>query len=103
DAALLAPVLVGSVDLSHHPYRLATGRAPGQLAEALRARAADPAGEARAPFPATAGVLAALTGLPRSEVPGLRVVDAGPFDLTSETGDAAGAAEPPGRAGPAGR
>jgi hypothetical protein len=93
DAALLAPVLAGSVDLSHHPYRLATGRAPYRLAEALRARAADPPGEARAPFPATAGVLAALTGLPRLEVPGLRVVDAGHFDLTSETGDVAGAAE----------
>jgi len=90
DAALLAPVLVGSVDLSHHRYRLVTGKAPYRLAEALRAKAADPPGEARAPFPATAGVLAALTGLPRLEVPGLRVVDAGPFDLTSETGDAAG-------------
>ena len=107
DAALLAPVLAGSVDLSHHPYRLTTGKAPYRLAEALRARAADPLGESRAPFPATAGLLAALTGLPRLEVPGLRVVDAGHFDLTSETGDAtgdaAGAAEPPGRAGPAGR
>ena len=102
DAALLAPVLAGSVDLSHHPYRLVTGQAPYRLAEALRAKAADPLGEARAPFPATAGVLAALTGLPRLEVPGLRVVDAGHFDLTSETGDAA-AAEPPGRPGPVGR
>ena len=90
DAALLAPVLVGSVDLSHHRYRLVTGQAPCRLAGALRATAADALGEARAPFPATAGVLAALTGLPRSEVPGLRVVEAGPFDLTSETGDAAG-------------
>jgi uncharacterized protein len=87
DAALLAPVLAGSVDLSHHPYRLVTGQAPYGLAEALRAPAADPPGEARAPFPATAAVLAALTGLPRLEVPGLRVVDAGHFDLTSETGD----------------
>jgi len=98
DAALLAPVLVGSVDLSHHRYRLVTGQAPYRLAEALRAKAADPLGEARAPFPATAGVLAALTGLPRSEVPGLRVVEAGPVDLTSETGEAAGSG-----AGPAGR
>jgi uncharacterized protein len=107
DVALLAPVLAGSVDLSHHPYRLVTGKAPGRLAEALRAKAADPLGEARAPFPATAGVLAALTGLPRLEVPGLRVVDAGHFDLTSETGDAnggdgTGSAEPPGRPGPRG-
>jgi uncharacterized protein len=90
DAALLAPVLAGSVDLSHHPYRLVTGQAPGRLAEALQAKAEDPLGEAQAPFPATAGVLAALTGLPRLEVPGLRVVEAGHFDLTSETGDAAG-------------
>jgi len=90
DAALLAPVLAGSVDLSHHPYRLVTGQAPGRLAEALEAKAEDPLGEARAPFPATAGVLAALTGLPRLEVPGLRVVETGHFDLTSETGDAAG-------------
>ena len=108
DVALLAPVLAGSVDLSHHPYRLVTGKAPGRLAEALRAKAADPLGEARAPFPATAGVLAALTGLPRLEVPGLRVVDAGHFDLTSETGnadggDGTGSAEPPGRPGPVGR
>ena len=108
DAALLAPVLAGSVDLSRHPYRLVTGKAPYRLAEALRAKAADALGEARAPFPATAGVLAALTGLPRLEVPGLRVVDAGHFDLTSETGDATGgggtdAAEPPGQAGPVGR
>ena len=65
DAALLAPVLAGSVDLSRHPYRLVTGKAPYRLAEALRATAADALGEARAPFPATAGVLAALTGLPR--------------------------------------
>jgi hypothetical protein len=98
DAALLAPVLAGSVDLSRHPYRLVTGRAPYRLAEALRAPAADPPGEARAPFPATVGVLAALTGLPRLEVPGLRVVDAGHFDLTSETGDATSAARAQGAA-----
>src|SRR5262245_39277611 len=89
DAAFLAPVLVGSVDTSHHPYRLVTGRISCRLAEALRATAADPPSEALAPFPATAGVLAALVGLPNQEVPGLRVVDAGHFDLTSETGDAA--------------
>ena len=97
DAALLAPVLVGSVDVSHHPYRLVTGRVPRRLAEALRATAADPQGEALAPFTATAGVLAALTGLPALEVPGLRVVEAGQFDLTSETGEAAGGGAGPGR------
>jgi hypothetical protein len=106
DAALLAPVLVGSVDMSHHPYRLVTGQVPYRLAEALRAKAADPPGEALAPFPATAGVLAPLGGLPSLEVPGLRVVDAGNFDLTSETGDAAGsgsgAADPLGQLGPMG-
>jgi uncharacterized protein len=103
DAALLAPVLVGSVDVSHHPYRLVTGRVPYRLAEALRATAAVSEGEALAPFTATAGVLAALIGLPTLEVPGLRVVEAGHFDLTSETGEAAaGGAEtagPPRHAG----
>ncbi len=38
------------------------------------------------PFSATAGALAALTGLPRREVPGVRVLDAGYFDVTSEIG-----------------
>ncbi len=99
DAALLAPVLVGSVDVSHHPYRLVTGRVPRRLAEALRATAADPEGEALAPFTATAGVLAALIGLPALEVPGLRVVEAGQFDLTSETGEAAVGGPGPGRQG----
>jgi uncharacterized protein len=107
DAALLAPVLVGSVDLSHHPYRLVTGQVPYRLAEALRTTAADPPAEALAPFTATAGVLAALIGLPSREVPGLRVVEAGHFDLTSETGEAAGsgavAASPPPQAGQGGR
>jgi uncharacterized protein len=105
DATWLAPVLVGSVDTSHHPYRLVTGQVPYRLAEALGATAADPPSEApaadpqggaRAPFTATAGVLAALIGLPSLEVPGLRVTDAGQFDLTSETG-------PAGPDGPAGR
>jgi uncharacterized protein len=98
DAALLAPVLVGSVDVSQHPYRLVTGDGPYRLAEALRAVAADPLTEALAPFPATAGVLAALVGLPGREVPGVRVTDTGHFDLTSETGAATGAG--PGPAGP---
>jgi hypothetical protein len=82
------------LDVSHHPYRLVTGRAPYRLAEALRTTAADPPSGALAPFPATAGVLSALVGLPSLEVPGLRVVDAGRFDLTSETG-------PPPEAAPA--
>ncbi len=38
------------------------------------------------PFPATAGVLTALAGLPQREVPGLRVLGASQFDVTSETG-----------------
>jgi hypothetical protein len=37
------------------------------------------------PFAATAGALAALTGLPRREVPGVRVLQDGYFDVTSET------------------
>ena len=38
------------------------------------------------PFPATAGVLTALAGLPQREVPGLRVLGPSQFDVTSETG-----------------
>ena len=82
---LLAPVLVGSVDLSRHPYRLRSGLQAHTLAEALGVKVQDAADGAVTPFPATAGTLAALTGLPRREVPGLRVLDPGYFDVTSET------------------
>ncbi|GAA3968964.1 hypothetical protein GCM10023085_59110 [Actinomadura viridis] len=87
----IAPVLVGSMELGHHPYRLRSGYGSAPFAEALRA---DPAPapsrsvvepEQGYPFVATAGALAALAGLPRREVPGLRVLDAGYFDVTSET------------------
>ncbi|WP_019632882.1 ATP-binding protein [Actinomadura atramentaria] len=95
----IAPVLVGSMDLGRHPYRLRSGHGAVSFAEAL-APPADPAprapasDELRHPFTATAGALAALAGLPGREVPGLRVLDAGYFDVTSETEDAATAAEP---------
>ncbi|GAA1280249.1 hypothetical protein Psi02_72950 [Planotetraspora silvatica] len=96
----LAPVLVGSVEMSHHPYRLrsamsvpalsgaergiAAGESVYGFAEALAVNLQDSADGAGAPFAATAGALAALAGLPRREVPGVRVVDAGYFDVTSE-------------------
>ncbi|GAA0225593.1 hypothetical protein GCM10009527_022450 [Actinomadura nitritigenes] len=90
----IAPVLVGSMELGHHPYRLRSGHGSGTFEEMLRP-AAEPAPlrpgaepEQRFPFVATAGALAALAGLPRREVPGLRVLDAGYFDVTSETDDA---------------
>jgi DNA helicase HerA-like ATPase len=97
----IAPVLVGSMELIHHPYRLRAGYGGGTFAETLqppaplhRRAAVDTLSstEPRYPFVATAGTLAALAGLPRREVPGLRVLDAGYFDVTSET--AATAAEP---------
>jgi hypothetical protein len=91
----IAPVLVGSMELGHHPYRLRSGQGSGSFGEMLRpgtAPAVAPAAvrpmaesEQRFPFVATAGALAALAGLPRREVPGLRVLDAGYFDVTSET------------------
>lgn len=89
----IAPVLVGSADLSRHPYRLRTalnGPWDGDsdahsFADALAAKVTDATDDATAPFAATAGTLAALAGLPRREVPGLRVLDAGYFDVTSET------------------
>ena len=91
---LIAPVLAGSVDLTRHPYRLRGGLEPYHLAEALTVKAQDATDGAATPFPATAGPLAALAGLPRREIPGLRVLDPGYFDVTSET-------EGQGRPGPA--
>src|ERR1019366_1204766 len=86
ELGLLAPVLVGSVDLGHHPYRLRSTNGAQCLADALMAKVADERDDAHVPFAATAGALATLAGLPRREVPGLRVLDAGYFDVTSETG-----------------
>ncbi|MBF8186784.1 ATP-binding protein [Nonomuraea sp. K274] len=81
----IAPVLVGSVEMSHHPYRLRSSHgAVYALPEALAITMQDPADGAAAPFAATAGALAALAGLPRREVPGVRVLDSGFFDVTSE-------------------
>ncbi len=82
---LIAPVLVGSVDLAAHPYRLRSAEEPRDLADALAAKLADPVDGAQVPFAATAGALAALSGLPRGEVPGVRVLDPTSFDVTSET------------------
>ncbi|MFI7705797.1 ATP-binding protein [Nonomuraea sp. NPDC049480] len=81
----IAPVLVGSVEMSHHPYRLRSSHgAVHALSEALAITMQDPADGAAVPFAATAGALAALAGLPRREVPGVRVLDSGFFDVTSE-------------------
>ncbi|HEV2374650.1 MAG TPA: ATP-binding protein [Streptosporangiaceae bacterium] len=85
ELAALAPVLVGSIDLSHHSYRLAAVAGAHPLAGALATRTADPRAQAQVPFRASAGLLSALAGLPRREVPGVRVIDSGYFDLTSET------------------
>ncbi|HET7244307.1 MAG TPA: ATP-binding protein [Streptosporangiaceae bacterium] len=89
ELARLAPVLAGSAGLGHHPYRLGTTLEPQPLAAALTAKAVDRETEAEVPFLATAGVLAALAGLPQAEVPGLRVLGASQFDVTSETGTGA--------------
>ncbi|MEU1881195.1 ATP-binding protein [Streptosporangium sp. NPDC020072] len=89
----IAPVLVGSAEMSHHPYRLRSaldGPVHG-FAEALSVTLQDPADGTAAPFAATAGALAALAGLPRREVPGVRVLDAGFFDVTSEADISPGA------------
>ncbi|MEV5748200.1 ATP-binding protein [Actinoallomurus sp. NPDC052308] len=80
----IAPVLVGSVEMSHHPYRLRSGERPVRFHEAVHVDTQDR--DLRSPFVATAGALSALAGLPRREVPGLRVLDAGYFDVTSEVG-----------------
>ena len=81
---LVAPLLVGSADLRAHPYRLRCADGVQEFADVLAARMTDPADGSQVPFAATAGTLAALTGLPRLEVPGVRVLQAGYFDVTSE-------------------
>jgi hypothetical protein len=85
ELARLAPVLAGSADLGHHPYRLGAGLEPQPFAEALTTRTGALQGGAQVPFLATVGVLTALAGLPEREVPGLRVLGASQFDVTSET------------------
>ena len=85
ELSLLAPVLVGSAGLAGHPYRLRSGDGVHDLADALVVKLADAGDGAQVPFAATAGTLAALTGLPRAEVPGVRLLDPGYFDLTGET------------------
>jgi hypothetical protein len=85
ELALLAPVLAGAADLGQHPYRLGAALGAQSLAEALGSAAPGYGIGTGVPFSATAGVLTALAGLPRREVPGLRVLDTGYFDLTSET------------------
>ena len=86
DLRLIAPVLVGSADLSAHPYRMRCPDGAQEFADVLATKLADPADSSMVPFAATAGVLAALTGLPRHEVPGVRVMRPGYFDVTSEVG-----------------
>jgi hypothetical protein len=94
ELARLAPVLAGSAGLGHHPYRLGAGPEALSLAAALTAKSGGSGAEAQVPFLATAGVLTALAGLPEREVPGLRVLGASQFDVTSETGiSEAGASE----------
>ncbi len=81
---VVAPMLIGAIDLTSHPYRL---RVPDRVMDfvgALAATGGDPADSSVIPFSATAGVLAALAGLPRREVPGVRVLDVGYFDVTAE-------------------
>src|SRR5215472_17250978 len=87
DLALIAPVLVGSADLGAHPYRLRCPDGAHEFADALAARLTDPADGSAVPFAASAGALAAATGLPRHEVPGVRLIRAGYFDVTADERD----------------
>jgi uncharacterized protein len=86
DLRLIAPVLVGTADLSAHPYRLRCPDGAQEFADVLATKLADPVDGSTVPFAATAGTLVALTGLPRREVPGVRVMRPGYFDVTSEVG-----------------
>ncbi len=84
DLQIIAPLLVGSADLRAHPYRLRCPDGAQEFADVLAAKFADPVDGSMVPFAATAGTLAALTGLPRREIPGVRVMQPGYFDMTSE-------------------
>ncbi len=84
DLALIAPVLVGSADLSAHPYRLRCPAGAQEFADVLVAKFTDSSDGSAVPFTATAGALAALTGLPRTEVPGVRLMRTGLFDVTAD-------------------
>lgn len=87
ELSLIAPVLVGAADLRAHSYRLRSAEGGYDFADALAAKLSDPRDGSAVPFASTAGALAALTGLPRGEVPGIRVLESGRFDVTSEVGD----------------
>jgi uncharacterized protein len=83
DLDLIAPVLVGSADLSAQPYRLRCPAGAQEFADVLATKLTDADGSA-VPFAATAGALAALTGLPRHELPGVRLMRGGLFDVTAD-------------------
>ena len=55
----IAPMLVGSADLSAHSYRLRGPERARDLADALAAQSSDPAEESVVPFAATPGIVAA--------------------------------------------
>jgi uncharacterized protein len=84
DLALIAPMLVGSADLSAHPYRLRCPVGAQEFADVLAAKFTDSSDGSAVPFAATAGALTALTGLPRNEVPGVRLMRTGLFDVTAD-------------------
>jgi uncharacterized protein len=84
DLGLIAPMLVSSVDLHAHPYRLRCPVGAQEFADVLAAKLTDSADGSAVPFAATAGALAALTGLPRTEVPGVRLMRSGVFGVTAD-------------------
>ncbi len=81
---VIAPMLVGSVDLHLPPVPAARPRPRDRPGRRAGGGQRDPPDGSAVPFRATAGVLAALAGLPRREVPGVRVLDVGYFDVTAE-------------------
>jgi uncharacterized protein len=84
DLSMIGPVLVGSADLSAHAYRLRCPAGAQEFADVLAARLTDSSDGSAVPFAATAGALAALTGLPRNEVPGVRLMRTGLFKITAD-------------------
>lgn len=86
ELSVIAPVLTGAACLTGHHYGVRSADGAHDFADALVATLSDQADDSAVPCLVTAGMLAALVGLPRRDVPGVRVLEPGHVDLTPEFG-----------------
>ncbi|WP_222266937.1 ATP-binding protein [Modestobacter marinus] len=81
-ARAAAAVLCSASDIDRLPYALVPGVAPGALDGAWAQQGNR--GRAVSPFPASSDLVAALTAPPTRELPGIRLLQPNPFDVTPE-------------------